>query len=222
VNNVVLIGRIEPVLTLALSVWFLQERVNRWEISGAIASFVGVSLTIFIQPMSINSQLHLGWGEILAACGAIAIAISTIIGKKWLGKVSLGIYNIYRTALGTIIFFIIANVIYGSHHFQDAFSPFLWKWMLLYGTIIVVVGQSFWNFGLRSVSIARASLVSSFTPIAGILAAYWILGETPTLGQYLGGTIILLGIALSQVGLYLKQSNCSRQEVENKLGFKGV
>ncbi|MDV2993439.1 MAG: hypothetical protein N4J56_003093 [Chroococcidiopsis sp. SAG 2025] len=35
VNTVVFLGRLEPPLTLLLSVWLLSERVNFWEILGA-------------------------------------------------------------------------------------------------------------------------------------------------------------------------------------------
>lgn len=50
VNNVILVGRLEPPLSLALSVWLLKERVNIWEFIGAIAAFIGVILTIILQP----------------------------------------------------------------------------------------------------------------------------------------------------------------------------
>lgn len=46
VNNVILVGRLEPPLTLALSVWLLKERVNIWEFLGASAAFVGGSLIL--------------------------------------------------------------------------------------------------------------------------------------------------------------------------------
>ena len=36
VTNVVLIGRIEPPLALALSIFLLRERVDIWSIIGAI------------------------------------------------------------------------------------------------------------------------------------------------------------------------------------------
>jgi drug/metabolite transporter (DMT)-like permease len=49
VNNVVLVGRIEPPLTLALSVLLLGERVNRWVVAGAVVAFGGVALTILLQ-----------------------------------------------------------------------------------------------------------------------------------------------------------------------------
>ncbi|MGI8502569.1 MAG: EamA family transporter, partial [Hassallia sp.] len=109
VNNVVLVGRLEPPLTLALSVWLLKERVNLWEVVGAIASFVGVTLTITLQPptnamMMSAGGFHIGIGELMAAVGAVALAVSTIITKKQLLQIPGGIYSIFRTALGTVIF----------------------------------------------------------------------------------------------------------------------
>ncbi|MDZ7958401.1 MAG: DMT family transporter [Aulosira sp. DedQUE10] len=236
VNNVVLIGRLEPPLTLALSVWFLRERVNRWEIFGAIAAFIGVSLTIFLQPPSVAMMnmgvFRLGLGEVLAAIGSVAVAVSTIIAKKYLSQIPLGIYSIFRTALGTLIFFLIALVLYGREHFMDVFSPFLWQWMLVYGAVIVVLGQSFWIKGIRDSTVSTASLIGSFTPIVGIIAAFLILNETPTIAQYIGGSLILAGIFLSQIGLLRHSSRrfASRklsstqveQEVESRMGFKGI
>jgi drug/metabolite transporter (DMT)-like permease len=233
VNNIVIIGRLEPPLTLALSVWLLSQRLNFWEIIGAVVTFFGVTLTIFLQAPSANmmsvGSFSIGVGEVLAAMGAIALAISTIISKKYLSLIPIGIYSIVRTALGTVIFFSFALVLYGKEHFQDVFSPFLWGWMLFYGVVIVVFGQSFWAKGLRTVNISTASLVGSFTPIVGIFAAYFILQESPTKTQYIGGCGILIGIFISHIGIRRqtishreKKVLSTQQEIEAKIGFKGV
>lgn len=236
VTNVVLVGRLEPPVTLALSIWLLRERVNRWEVMGAIAAFIGVALTILLQPVKEPlmhmGSFHIGLGELLAALGAIALAISTIIGKKRLSRVPIGIYSTVRTGLGTLIFFVVALMLYGQKHFVGVFSPFLWQWMLLYGVIIVVVGQSFWIAGLRASSVSTASLIGSFVPLAGILAAYLILGEVPTHSQYIGGSIILLGLLLSQVGIQRQTAHRAamtrvnsasvEQAIEARMGFKGI
>ncbi|MBD2347120.1 DMT family transporter [Anabaena subtropica] len=236
VNNVILVGRLEPPLALALSVWLLKERVSFGEFMGAIAAFVGVTLTILLQPpgetIMNTGGLQLGLGELLVAAGSVAIAISTIIGKKYLSQIPLGIYSIYRTALGTIIFFFLALGLYGNDHFVDVFSPFLWQWMFLYGGLIVVVGQSFWTIGLKSTTVSTAYLVGSFTPIAGIIAAYLILGEVPNMAHYLGGSLILLGMFLSQVSnrrrishevaLSPVTSTPTEQKAEMGMGFKGI
>ncbi|WP_421656661.1 DMT family transporter [Leptothermofonsia sp. ETS-13] len=236
VNGVVLVGRLEPPLTLALSVWLLGEWVNRWEVAGAIASFIGVALTILFQPSTARmlnmGGFMIGVGELLTAAGAVALAVATILGKRYLGRVPLGIFSIFRTALGTVIFFFTALLLFGKDHFMEAFSPFLWKWMLLYGTVIVVMGQTFWVTGLRASTISMASLAASFTPIAGIAAAYLLLGETPTHAQYIGGSVILMGIFLSHIGIQQKmpvtaaesrvQSTSTEREIIRAIGFKGI
>jgi drug/metabolite transporter (DMT)-like permease len=36
--------------------------------------------------------------------------------------------------------------------------------------------------------------------VAGVLFAYLILGDKPTIGQYIGGAVIMLGVALHLIG----------------------
>ncbi|MDY6782298.1 MAG: DMT family transporter [Cyanobacteriota bacterium] len=235
VNNVVLIGRIEPPLILALSIFILRDRVNIWVIAGAVVSFIGVALTIILQePSADMTQMggfSIGRGELMAAGGAIALAISTIISKITLKQIPLGLFSIIRTTIGTVIFFFVVLILFSPAHFMDVFSPFLWQWMLFYGAIIVVGGQLCWFTGLKTTGASDVSLASSFSPIAGILAAYFILSEAPTTAQYIGGGVILVGIVLNQIGVLRKTKKVALQpvttspkemEMETEVGFKGI
>lgn len=236
VNNVILVGRLEPSLTLALSIFLLGERVNLLQVVGAIAALLGVGVIIFFPSLTSGATswqgFQIGAGELFAVVGAVALSISTIISKKNLTHVPLGLYSIVRNIVGTIIFFCMAMVIYGKDHFMNAFSPFLWQWMLLYGSLIVVAGQSFWLVGLRNSSVAAASLAGSFTPVAGILFSYLILDEAPTLAHYLGGSIILAGILISHFGtrrkMAQKESTMAADTIQQEraiatnVGYKGV
>lgn len=202
---------------------------------GSIVAFTGVVLTIVLQTDRSNmtpvAGFQLGLGELMAVSGAICLSIATIVAKKHLTHVPLGIHNTVRTGLGTIVYFGLALWMYGFDHFMDVLSPFLWQWMLLYGTVIVVIGQSLWNIGFRTSSIATASLIGSFAPIVGVLAAYFILGEVPTQAQYIGGVVILVGLFLGQLGIRARTNRLksigissmeTEQEIEGKMGFKGI
>ncbi|MEM7759451.1 MAG: DMT family transporter [Cyanobacteria bacterium P01_A01_bin.40] len=224
VNNVVLIGRIEPPATLALAVIFLRDKVNRQIILGAILAFIGVILTIVLQPASSNmltmGGFSIGRGELMTAVGAIALAISNIISKAKLDSIPLGIFTIFRTAMGTVVFFSLAVKLYGYGHFKDVFTPILWQWMLLYGAVIVVGGQLAWFKGLQDTNAADVSLASSISPIAGIIGAFLILGEVPTMAHYIGGSIVILGIILNQIGA--ARQDDSRKGMDEQMGFKGI
>ena len=229
VNNVVLIGRIEPPITLALSVLILKARVNSQIVIGAVLAFVGVILTIVIQPtdnpMVTMGGFSIGQGELMTAIGAIALSVSSIISKIKLESIPLGIFTIFRTAVGTMIFFSLTAKLYGIVHFMDAFAPILWQWMIFYGAVIVVGGQLAWFKGLKSTEAADVSLASSISPIAGVVFAFLILGEVPTIAHYIGGSVIILGIIFNQIGA-ARQSNSAKKQAEEemnqKVGFKGI
>jgi drug/metabolite transporter (DMT)-like permease len=110
---------------------------------------------------------------------------------------------------------------------MDVATPVLWQWMVLYSAVIVVGGQLCWFSGLKRSTASEVSLASAFNPIAGILAAYFILGELPTLAQYIGGGVILVGIALNQIGVLRLNITAPTQQPTDKemneaIGFKGI
>ena len=234
VTSVVLIGRLEPPLTLAFSVLILKVRVNAWTVAGSLTAFVGVLLIAFLassgQMISMMGGLfYLGRGELQVAIAAFVLAIATVISKTQLQMVPLGIFNLVRVGLGTIVFFIFANLLYGAAHFTQVLSPFLWRWMLLYGAVIVVAGQLCWFVGLRGSTSSEITLASSFNPIAAIVMAYLILGEVPTVAQYQGGVVILIGILLSLIGS-LRDAKLRGQptqisvaeQMQMATGFRGI
>ncbi|NJN00984.1 MAG: DMT family transporter [Leptolyngbyaceae cyanobacterium RM1_1_2] len=234
VNNVILIGRIEPPLVLTLSVLLLGARVNFWVVAGALISFLGVALTVFLQPSDASTMQMMGWqigrGELMVAGGAIAASIASVISQVTLQQVPLGLFNVVRTAIGTVVFFVAAILLFGADHFADVFSPTIWKWMILYSAVIVVGGQLCWFAGLKNTQASEIALATSFNPVAGVLAAYLVLGEVPTAAQYIGGIVILIGIALNQVGITQRSLQEVPQltplqrdiEKEMEMGFRGI
>ena len=99
--------------------------------------------------------------------------------------------------------------------------------MLFYSTVIVVGGQLCFFMGLKKSTASDVAWASSFGPIAGILAAYLILGEVPHMAQYIGGSVIMGGIVLNQIGVSRQSSRINKiqksaKEMDNSVGFKGV
>ncbi|MGL5033383.1 MAG: DMT family transporter, partial [Microcystaceae cyanobacterium] len=167
--------------------------------------------------------------EICVAIAAIIGAVSGLIAKLQLESISLGIFSIYRNILGTIVFFIIANLLYGPDHFAEAWSPFLWQWMLIYALIIVVIGKLCWLAGLKKVSQIELNLANLLIPIIAIVMAYFILNEIPTFAQYVGGIFLLIGLIFSFIGnIYQVKSDQKstnpkpREAMDEFVGFRGV
>ncbi len=229
VTNVVLISQLETPLLLALSWLLFKNRLGRWAFVGAALSLLGVALSVLLQPSS--DGFMIGKGELSAAGAAVVYAVSTIIAKPLLKQIPTGIFSVVRTGVGTIVFFAAASYLFGPEHFMDVASPFLWQWMLVYGGIVIVGGQLAWYAGLRAARYLDVSLASSATPIAGVLGAYLILGEQPMTAQYIGGAVLMLGIAIGLLG-GRKEAASAADEVpasasaalaaEARVGFKGI
>jgi len=233
VTNVVLLSRLEPPIALVLSFWLLKSPLNLLTTLGSLISFAGVAVTILLSLPEMSTLegnfFHIGQGEIFTVIGATLSAISTVYSKSRLSRIPLGIFSVFRNALGTVVFFIFANLIYGPTHFGQVFSPFLWQWMLLYSLIIVVIGQLSWLAGLRDSTATEVNLANSCNPIIAIFIAYLILKEVPTREQFMGGAIILMGIALSFLGNQEQKKKMAELIQENPAnsismatGFKGL
>jgi drug/metabolite transporter (DMT)-like permease len=229
VTNVVLVAQIQPPLVLVLSLLVFGERVGRWSAIGAALSVLGVALSVFLQPTA--GGFTVGRGEFFAATAAVIYATSTIISRTRLQRVPLGIFTVFRNAVGAVFFFVAASYLYGPESCMDVTSPFLWKWMLVYGGIIVASGQVLWFSGLRTARSIDVSLATSASPVAGVLAAFLILGERPLGAQYIGGGVLVLGIVIGLLGsrgrpVHVAEAPAddaaSAMEAEGRAGFKGV
>ncbi len=228
VTNVLLMGRIEPPLLLLCSVLFFREKVDRWAVIGTLLTIVG-ALLIFALEYE-DDPMAFGLGEVYAGLAAVIWVVSTLISVQYLKHVPVGLFSMVRTLVGAIVFAVIVVAMYGIVHFEDVLSPFLWKWMLIYGGVIIVAGQLQWYKGITMTSAAQVSLASSFTPVAGVIFAVILLGETVNMAIAVGGSVIVLGIAVAQLGPVLKRREAKVRtpttseavKLEGGVSFKGL
>ena len=118
------------------------------------------------------------------------------------------------------MFFTITFVLFDPSHFLDAFHPFVWKWVIVYTVIVIVFGQLLWFQSISKVKSSTISMASSCLPIAGILFAFLLLNERPQWPVLLGGTIIIAGLIISNMGTYVGKKN--KEAIDMSVGFKGV
>lgn len=225
VTNVVLVGRIEPPLFLLATWLFLNERLNPWSMVAGLLALVGAIVILAMR--GDGALLRFGTGEMAAAGATLSFIASTIVTRSGLRNVPLGIFSIYRTILGTVLYFFLAIYLFGPGHFQDMFAPIVVKWTWVYAIVVIVVGQFSWNLGLKYARSGDVSLATSFSPVAAILIAMWLLNENPGPGLVPGGLIILAAIGIGQLGRRKgreakRRASARALEHESKVNFKGA
>lgn len=232
VTNVVLIGRIEPPLFLLTAFLLLGEKLDPWAFSAGLIALIGALVMLLMNDG--GARFSFGKGEIATVFATLSFIASTIVSRVGLKGIPLGIFSIYRTVLGTIIYYFLAIYLYGALHFQDIFSAIVWKWVWVYAVIVIIVGQFAWTLGLKYARAGDISLATSFSPLAALVIAMLLLGESPGAGLIPGGLIILFGIGIGQFGRIRHQRAEQRAikardmalddalEHEGRVNFKGA
>lgn len=225
VTNVVIAGRFDPPLFLLLAAVFLKEKLDRWAFAGGLIILLGAVVILALKDS--ETGFAIGKGEIAAVVATLSFTVSTIITRSALKHLPLGVFSIFRTVLGTLIY-VLFNVYFSSHHhFSEMFQPVLLKWIWVYAVLVIIIGQFTWNLGLKYANAKDVALATSFSPLAAISIAVVLLGEDPGPGFLPGAIIIFLGIALAQIGRWQhpneKKAAIEKSiELEGKVNFKGV
>lgn len=202
VTNVVLVSRIEPPLFLLATWLVLNERVCRRTMTAGLLALTGAVVMIGLRDA--GGAYALGTGEWATVAATLSYLASTLVTRVSLRDIPLGIFSIYRTVVGAAIYFVLVSALYGPQVFRDILSPLLWQWIWLYAGVVIVLGQLAWNMALKHARASELSLATSFSPLAAILIAMLLLGETAGPGLIPGAALIVLAIAIGN-GLFLRQ-----------------
>jgi drug/metabolite transporter (DMT)-like permease len=196
VTGVVLVQTIEIPLVLVLAWIIYRERAEWLGVLGGMIAFFGVFLTAWI---GAGDRFTFGHGELMAVLGTAAAVLATQLSRRVMERMSPVTFGIIRNFLGIFLFAGIVLWYFGPGHFTDIFSPYLWVWTLVYGSLIVVAGQLTWFRGISMASASDIAMAAGFTPVAGVAFAWLILRESPTVAQWIGGTVIMGGVFLNVI-----------------------
>lgn len=72
-----------------------------------------------------------------------------------------------------------------------------WLWIALLGLFCTALAHSLFVASLRVLNARSASVVFALEPVYGILFAWWLFNEQPSLRMLFGGALILLAILVS-------------------------
>lgn len=195
VTNVVLLARLGPVLFVLASAIFLGQTIGKAEGLGFALIGLGVLATVFS-----GGEFAVTKGDILIMTSAVVYAVVTIMSKRLLPQTGLPALVFVRNFLSAIVFFILANLLFGPSHFMHAFYGPLWIIMLVYALVIIVTGQFAWYKGISQLSPASVARWTVMTPVLAVAYAYLINGEHPSMKQLMALGFIMLGIVVSNIG----------------------
>ena len=182
-------------LMVAVAAWiFLSEAINAKIIVGLVLSITGVVLLTLFQgqgaaapnPVLGNSLELLA---MVAACGYM------ILVKQLSSRYNTWTLTAMQVLGGTLFF------LPGILPLLAA-DPAIWNakliWLLLFlGPCVSLGAFGLYNYGIKTISVSKASICINLIPVTAILLGWIFLGETLNLKQGVAVGIVILGVGLS-------------------------
>lgn len=177
---------------------FFGLKVNNQTWAGTILAIIGLYF------LSINADLSIQLGDSLVLLSAFFFAAHVLIIGYYSNKTDilwLAAVQFAVTGVLSLIIAICAEEI-ATKNIQDAAIP------ILYGGIMSVgVAYTLQVVGQQKAIPAHAAIILSLEALFAALGGWLILNETFTTRQFVGGSLMFLGLILSQIQLKRKQVN---------------
>ncbi|MFQ5951642.1 MAG: DMT family transporter [Candidatus Geothermarchaeales archaeon] len=185
-----------PIFIVMFSVSLLNERLTFTRGSGIVVAFLGVSALIFLG----HENPTTGAPEILGATmilpAPITAALYTVLGKPLLRRYSPTVLVAWALFFGTA--FVLPFVSLDVVHESLRLSMVEWIPILFLAFFPTFIGYILWY---RLLAEAEASGVGAYlylTTMTAIVGGIVLLGETITLHTVVGGSLVVVGVAMAQ------------------------
>ncbi len=191
-----LILAVLPVMT-GLYAAIVERRwpISRWWIGCTIA-LVGEALLIGGKGHGAGQEATL-FGDVLIVLSCLFASLSYVLGARLAqaGYPSLGTTLWSLIASGIVLLPGIPWVLGGG--LPEA-TPLAWGSVLFLAIITSILGYVGWYWALGAGGIARMATLQFMQPISGLVLAFFLLGERPTLVLGIATLVILAGVVIAQ------------------------
>lgn len=185
-----LLGKAGIVFSLALSLFWLREKLTAQDGVGSLIALVGVGLISF-QPGD-----YWQLGSLLVLASTLMYALHAAIIKRYGGQIEFGNFFFFRVACttGCLLLFVVGR---GEFRWPPAQA---WPLLILAGTVDVVISRVLYYWTLRRLQMNYHTILLALSPVMTILLSFLLFGNQLTWQGGLGGGIALAGVLLVTVG----------------------
>ena len=177
---------------------FLREPLTRPVVIGlALALAGGLMITGAASECAEGSLCNAPLlGDALALAGAIAIAVYFLIGRRLRRSLPLApyVFLVYGMSAATLLIAVaVAGLSFTGQPVSYSADALGWIALLAIGPQLI--GHSSLNYALKYLPTTFVAVATLGEPIGSTILAFVVLHEQPSLATWIGGALILAGIA---------------------------
>ncbi len=194
VSNASLIGSTEVILTILFAALFLGEKLTPTKLLLALVSFSGV--LFLIGEKLHNSARGSFTGDLLVLLATVIAVGYVILSKVQITTASPLEMTVSQQLVGLIVTLICLGIfsLVNPNHNIDFTGIRLQFWLLAIGSGIMQYALAFLFYltALKTVPVSQAAFYVALVPVFGVSSAILLLGEHPSVTQWIGGGLVLV------------------------------
>lgn len=190
--NASLIMATNPLLTFALSVLLLREKIHLRQGIGIVLSLIGV---LFVITGGSIVKLHsVSTGDLFVFCGNICWGLYGVLGRKYLKDSTPLATSTFTMLIGAICFIPFANFAHGT----STGSAMIEAWlaicfMAVFGSVLAYL---WWNRGIAQIGANRTSIFFNLVPVSTMVITTLCGGKVLAV-QVAGALFVLAGVIIA-------------------------
>ncbi|HEX4703647.1 MAG TPA: DMT family transporter [Pseudonocardiaceae bacterium] len=185
---------LSPVVTTLATAVLGRDRLPVARVAGL--ALAGVGAVVFFVGMPESGTAHRLLGDLLFVAAAVVWSGYTMCGRPVLRRFPPLPVTAYACAVGAVLLACAAIPLLGHVRMADLTGRF---WLVEVYLMVFPTALAYPLFyrGVRGLGPARAAAMMFLVPVAGLLVAFVLLGETVTLVQAVGSAAMLGGAWLT-------------------------
>ena len=182
-----------PIFALLFSIVILRKKFSSKVLIPFLVCFIGIMIT-FIFSVTDGSNVHLlVTGSILALISAITYALYFVLSEKAISKKSSIQFNclFMLIACAFAILQYLSECPFNTIFIQNKQVYLIAFLMSLFSTVL----PSFLiMYSIKKLSASTTALFNNLGPFLTVYLGYIVLGESVTIGELMGFTLVILGV----------------------------
>lgn len=170
-----------PLFAAVLEPLFFREKPRKEALAASLVMLAGLGVMLAGPGEGVGQAAGIAWGLV----SAFTYALLSLLHRRYSPLYPAATLAMYEQGWATV-WLLPALLAWGG-----SFTPGQLAALAGLGVVFTGIAHSLFIAGLRTVRVQTAGVISGLEPVYGILAAFVVLGQRPSLREWLGGGMIL-------------------------------
>jgi drug/metabolite transporter (DMT)-like permease len=206
-GDALLLMNLTPIFAVILAAPVLNEKITSEKIVGLVLATIGAMLIVMnTAPESTTFNLWRLFGDLLVIVSTFFFAINGITGKISIKSVD-AISTTFYSTLFAIPFIWISATLLDDVTVLLTMSMQAWLVVMWVAIVNTVIGFVLYYESMKHIEASLVQIVLNLIAVWGVLMSIFVLQETVTLLQIIGGAVTVIGVVIAQMAQKRRKSN---------------